>query len=213
MTEAAPKPKRKYTIRARCQICQHAERATIELMHLADVPLDRIAARFGVHRDSIWRHAQNHMSEEQRNALLIGPARLGSLIETAAEESGNVLQHYQLIRSILFRQLTQLAEKNDASGVSLVASRLIHVLRDVGKLTGEIREFATSTVINVTQNAVILNSPPFSDLQTGLLEVCSRHPEARADILGLLRGLDEKYSQKPQPASPMREIEGVAIHG
>src|ERR1019366_8107825 len=167
-------------------------------------PLDRIAARFDVKRDSIWRHAQNHMSDDQRNALLIGPAKLGSLLETAAEESSNVFQHYQLIRSILFRQLTLLAEKNDASGVSLVSSRLIHVLRDIGKLTGEIRDFTTSTIVNVTQNAVILSSPPFNDLQAVLLEVCARHPAARPDILALLRRLDGKYAPpKALAASPM----------
>jgi hypothetical protein len=102
-----------------------------------------------------------------------------------------------------------LAEKNDAHGVALVSARIIHVLRDIGKLTGEIREFTASTIINVTNSAVILNSPPFSDLQAGLLEVCSRHPEARGDILGLINRLDEKYAAPAPAASPMREIEGT----
>ncbi len=208
-----PKP-RKYDSSNRCQICRHPQRSQIELMHIGGVGMDQIAARFGVERNAVWRHNKNHITEAQKAAILVGPAKLGDLIEVAAEEHGSALDHYRIMRSILMAQLTKQAEKGDLYGIALAADRLTHVLRDMSKLGGEISTFANSTVINVTQNNMILNSAPFADLQAGLLEVCAAHPEARSDIVRLFKRLDDKYSQqKALEAPPMREIiEGAHAH-
>lgn len=211
MTDATP-GKRKYTMRNRCQVCRHPERARIELLHCAGVSLDRIATKFGVHRDAIWRHAENHMTEEQRASLILGPAKLGDLIEATAEEAGAVLEHYSIVRSVLFNQLMKVAKADDADGVAKISARITNVLRDIAKITGELTTFTNSTVINVQNNTTILNSAPFTDLQTGLLRVCAAHPDARADIVALFHELDTKYSQAPKAlaAPPMREIEAEA---
>lgn len=122
MTDAAP-ARRKYTMRNRCQICRHPERARIELLHAGGVSLDRIAAKFGVHRDAIWRHAENHMSEEQRASLILGRAKLGDLIEATAQEAGAVLEHYSIVRSILFSQLLKGAKNDDADGAAKISTQ------------------------------------------------------------------------------------------
>lgn len=193
-----------------CQVCRHPERVRIEALHCAGVSLDRIATKFGVHRDAIWRHAENHMTEEQRASLILGPAKLGDLIEATAEEAGAVLEHYSIVRSVLFNQLLKVAKNDDADGVAKISARITHVLRDIAKITGELTTFTNNTIVNVTNNSVILNSAPVADIQAGLLEVCARHPDARADILELFRRLDEKYaSAKPLPSLPMREIHEV----
>lgn len=204
----------KYTMRNRCQICRHPERARIELLHCAGVSLDRIAAKFGVHRDSIWRHAENHMSPDQKASLILGPAKLGDLIEATAEEAGAVLEHYSIVRSVLFNQLMKVAKNDDADGVAKISARITHVLRDIAKITGELSTFTNSTVINVQANTTILNSAPFADLQTGLLRVCAAHPDARGDIVALFHELDARYSQAPKTlaAPPMREVAEVAHH-
>lgn len=208
MTSAAP-AKRKYTMRNRCQICRHPERARIELLHCAGVSLDRIAAKFGVHRDAIWRHAAAHMTEEQRASLILGPAKLGDLIEATAEEAGAVLEHYSIVRSVLFNQLMKVARNDDADGVAKISARITHVLRDIAKITGELTTFTNSTVINVQNNSTVINSAPFTDLQSGLLRVCAAHPDALSDIVALFHELDTKYSQsqKALAAPPVREIE------
>lgn len=213
MTDDAP-TKRQYNMRNRCQICRHPDRARIELLHAAGVSLDRIAAKFGVHRDAIWRHAEAHMTEEQRASLILGPAKLGDLIEATAEEAGAVLEHYSIVRSVLFNQLMKVAKNDDADGVAKISARITHVLRDIAKITGELTTFTNSTVINVQNNTTILNSAPFTDLQAGLLRVCAAHPDARADIVALFHELDTKYSQSPKAiaATPMREIEAKAAH-
>jgi hypothetical protein len=184
-------------------------------MHCAGVSLDRIAEKFGVKRDAIWRHSENHMSMEEKAALLIGPAKLHDLAEACAAEATDLRDYYGIVRSVLFGQLMKLAKANDASGVAVIAARITHVLRDIGKMTGELSTLTSSTVINFHSNTMVLNSAPFTDLQQGLIRVCARHPEALPDIMALFTELDDKYTQRPEALAsrPMREIEGAANVG
>ena len=80
------------------------------------------------------------------------------------------------------------AEAADRPGLAIISGRLLEALRELGKLTGELREVAGINVTNNTLN--LIASPQFLSLQTGLLDVCRKHPSARSDIIGLLRSLD-----------------------
>ncbi|WP_294532601.1 hypothetical protein [uncultured Rhodoblastus sp.] len=175
--------------------------------------LDRLSERFGLQRDAIWRHMGRHVTDERKAGYLIGPAKIAELADIAAEESQSVLDYYGILRSALFFQLDKLAAKNDAAGVAMLAGRLTDVLGAIGKITGQISTFANSTIINVQNNVQILNSPPFADLQAGLLRVCVAHPEARRDIIALFRDLDGKYGAAPPghvPAALAAPSRGVA---
>jgi hypothetical protein len=190
----------------RCAICKHPERVRIEALHVAGVSLDKIAEKFDVHRDAVWRHASRHMTDEQKATYLVGPARIAELREIAATENESVLDYLGIMRSALVAQLDKLSKANDHQGVATISTPLLNCLKALGKVTGEIDSIASSTIVNVTNNNVILNSPPFADMQSGLIELCARHPEARADVVALFRRLDEKYTAKPLPARPMRQI-------
>jgi hypothetical protein len=121
----------------------------------------------------------------------------------------------QIVRSVLFNQFISAAEASDRAGVANVAGRLLESLRELGRLTGELRE-----VSGITVNHNVLNlfaSPEFTALQEGLLRLGRAHPEARADIIALLRSLDaeaEAPALKPNGAEHAPPfIEGEAQHG
>ena len=173
-------------------ICRHPERVQIESLHCAGVSLERLAEKFDVHKDAVWRHVRNHMTDHQRASYLIGPAKIAALAEVAAEESELILDYLNILRSSLFALLDKRAAEGDYCAVSMLSAWAMEVLREIGKLTGQISNFANSTVINVQNNLTILNSAPFADLQSGLLQVCAAHPEARADIVALFHDLDRK---------------------
>ena len=63
----------------RCAVCKHPERTRIEALHCAGVSLDKIGAKFDLHRDAIWRHVHRHMTDEQRATYLVGPGRIAEL--------------------------------------------------------------------------------------------------------------------------------------
>ena len=179
-------------------------------LHCAGISLDKIAAKFDVHRDAIWRHVQRHMSDEQRATYLVGPARIAELREVAAAENESVLDYLGIMRSALVAQLDKLSKAGDHQGVAAISTPLLNCLKALGKITGEISALA-STQINIQNNTTIMSGAAFTDLQQGLVELCARHPEARADVVALIRRLDEKHAAKPLAAPPMREING-AVH-
>lgn len=183
-----------------CTVCRHPERQRIEALHTAGVSLDRLAEKFSVHRDAIWRHCREHISEQTRVGYLIGPARIAELGEIAAEESESILDYLVILRSAIFGMLDQRAIAGDHVAVATLSGRATDVLREIGRLTGQISALTSSTIINVTHNTAILNSAPFAELQSGLLEVCARHPEARQDIVALFRQLDAKHAPRPPQA-------------
>ncbi len=146
-----------------------------------------------------------HVSEETKTSYLIGPAKLAELAEVASEENGSVLDHLRVLRSVLFAQIDRVARENDHAAVAALSQRALNVLREVGRISGEITSLASSTVVNITNNSVIMNSAPLIDLQSGLMRVCAKHPAARADIAALLRDLDLKYSQ------PVKTIDALPV--
>jgi hypothetical protein len=202
---------RKLSPANRCAVCRHPERSRIEALHVSGKSFEKLAEQFDLKRDAIWRHVHKHMTDERKASYLVGAAKIAQLAEVAAEESQSLVDYLSIMRSTLFAQFDRLAEAKDHQGVALISQRLIDVLREFGKATGQINTLASSTVINVQNNVQILNSPPFADLQAGLLRICADHPDARRDIVALFHDLDHKYASAP-PA-PMIEVREIANAG
>jgi hypothetical protein len=200
--------KRKQSPANRCAVCRHADRPRIEALRCAGVSFDRLSEQFDLHRDAIWRHLERHVSDESKINYLIGAGKMARLAEIAAEENQSVVDYFSILRSALLFQLDRLAAKNDHVGVATISAQLTSVLDKIARITGQISTIASSTIINVTHNTAILNSPPFADLQAGLLQVCAAHPEARADIVTLFKRLDDKYA-----APPVKMIDAAATKG
>jgi hypothetical protein len=179
--------------RVRCQVCHHQERVRIEALRTAGVSLDKLAEQFAIPRDAIWRHCERHVSDETKVGYLLGPAKVADLANAAADESRSVIDNLPITRSIIMNALDKSAQANKPYEVDRLSGRMVEVMREIGRITGEVRDFA-STTINVSNNVQILNSQPFMELQSGLLQVCASHPEARADIIRLFHELDARHS-------------------
>ncbi len=192
-----------------CQVCRHAERQRIEMLHLSGVSLDKLAERFEIHRDALWRHMQRHVSEEAKASYLIGPARIAELAEIAAEESNSVVDYLGVLRSTLFALIDKRAAEGNDQAVATLAQRALHVLKEIGRATGQINTLASSTIINIQNNTAILNSPPFADLQSGLMQICARHPDVRSDIIALMRDLDARYAAQPKAIEALPVLEAA----
>ena len=73
---------------------------------------------------------------------------------------------------------------NDGHRVATLAGRAVEVLRELGRLSGELRDVATHTTIN---NTLIMNMPIFVDLQAMLIEKLADFPEALERVVDGLR--------------------------
>ncbi len=167
-------------------------------MRGAGVSFDALSARFGIAKTILIRHWHEHVTPEAKAAYSIGPCTLEQARERAAAESGSVVDYFAITRSILVEQLLKQDESNSAKGVATVAGRLVEVLRELGKISGEIqRNTAPSTTVNVNLGA----APGFAALQLGLLDIARAHPAARGDIVALLRRLDGSPEPMPRPVA------------
>src|SRR5262245_55120331 len=57
-----------------CSVCKHPTRHQIEIGMANGVPFNALARKFGLHKDAVQRHAQNHLSPQMRAAILTAQA-------------------------------------------------------------------------------------------------------------------------------------------
>jgi hypothetical protein len=177
----------------------------IEQTRVAGASLDSIARKFGVSRDIIHRHCKNHVSEDLKASYLAG-VPLKELAAKAASEGLSVLEYFALIRATLLTEFQLASQVHDRHATSALAGRLTEVLREIGRITGEIMR--SPGVQNVTNTVNFVNSPVFVDLQTMLIRRLAGHPDAMAAVIDGLRELEAK-SERPVVQPILIEHEGA----
>jgi hypothetical protein len=203
-----------------CKVCKlpAGERARLEMLFVSGASTPSIAKQFGLTHHTVWRHCNNplHLSDRRKAELMTGPARVSDLANAAAKESKSLLEYLQIVRSVTFAQFLSCAEVGDVNGVASVGARLIESLKELDKLTGELRQLSG---ITVNQNILnVVADPAYPDLEAGLLEIVRKFPEARDDVLALLARLESATSPPPGPngsSFTMIECEAVdaeAVH-
>jgi hypothetical protein len=162
----------------------------MEMMRLQGMSLDAIANHFDLGaggRDAIWRHMKAHVSEDDK-AFLLADVPLAEAAARAAKEDVSLLDYLSLVRSALVQQVRLAAEVNDRHGLAAVSGKAIDCLREIGKLTGQLREFAGNLTIN--QSVTFMASPAFAELQCTLIRALQPYPEALSAVVKALEGMD-----------------------
>ena len=168
-----------------CKVCEHPDRASIELGLANKVPIRVLGKRYGLSADSVWRHGQRHMAPELHAQLMtrgrMSPADLENLRVT---ESEGVLQHLVAVRGRLYGLMDSAEQQDDYRSAAAIGNQIGKNLEVTAKLLGDIR---TGTV-NVTNNVLLL--PEFHALRTTIMQALRAHPEARAEVAAALRALE-----------------------
>jgi hypothetical protein len=167
---------------SRCTICDHVDRASIELGLANKVPIRVLGKRYRVHQDAVYRHGRNHMPPELHAQLMtrgrMTPMELENLRVT---ESEGVLQHLVAVRARLYG-LMDFAEKiEDYKGAAAISGHILRNLEVTAKLLGDLRTGSVS----VTNNLLVM--PEFHALRTNILQALRSHPEARTDVIKALQ--------------------------
>jgi len=166
-------------------VCEHPDRASVELGLANKVPIRVLGKRYGLHHDAVWRHGQRHMSPELHAQLMtrgrMTPADLENLRVT---ESEGVLQHLVAVRGRLYGLMDVAEQQGDYKAAATIGSQIVKNMEVTAKLLGDIR---TGTV-NVTNNLLVM--PEFHALRTTIMQALRAHPAARADVAAALRQLE-----------------------
>ncbi|MCJ2077907.1 hypothetical protein MKK68_20050 [Methylobacterium sp. E-016] len=176
----------------RSQITRHPERLSIELARLKGVSLDKIAARFDVHRDAIARHMAN--LDPDYRAALAADVPISELAERAAAEGGSILDNLSVLRGGLMQAAFVAKAGNDHHAYAALSRVALEVIRETGKFTGEMAN--APTIQNITNNvAVLMHSPIMHRLQAMLASRLRPYPEAFDAVMDGLAELEAN----PQP--------------
>ena len=183
-------PRKKLT--PRCTICRHPERIRIESARIAGVSLEALATEFGVSRDAVWRHDKSHVKADYR-AALIADVPMAELAKRAAEEGVGLLDHLAIVRRTVLSQLLQASALNDWHAVASLSGRATEVLREIGKLTGELTKIGSIT-INNNQNVMVVNSPLYAEMQSTIIHALASFPDARVAVIEALQAVEQRHS-------------------
>jgi hypothetical protein len=186
--------------RTTCRCCRLPPdvRARLEMLRLSGVSWHSLSREFStkeapISNKAIQRHFDSgHVSDKRKFELLAGPARVNELAEKAAAESRSLVDYLSIARGVLFNQFLAAAEASDRHGVAFVGSRLLDALRDLARLTGQLRELGGISIVN--NNLTVISSPVWTDLADEMIGVCRQFPEARAAILEAMRRVEAKNS-------------------
>jgi hypothetical protein len=185
----------------RCTICTMPadDQARLERLFCGGASKESLAREFSVSRFAVMRHVRNHLTQKRKAELMAGPIRVHDLANAAAKESKSLLEFLAITRSVLFSQFLSAAESNDRNGVAAIAPRLLDSLRELGRLTGELRSLAG---ISITNNVLNVHADPsYPELESGLLRLIERHPQTRQDVLELLATLEANAAPPPNGAA------------
>ena len=178
----------------RCTVCDHPDRASIELSLANKVPIRVIGKRYGISHDAVYRHGRNHMSPELHTKLIsrgrMTPVELENLRVT---ESEGVLQHLVAVRARMYGLMDIAEQQDDYKAAATIGDKIVKNLETTAKLLGDLK---TGTV-NVTNNLLVM--PEFHALRTSILQALRGHPDARADVIRALQQF--QLPDLPEPES------------
>jgi hypothetical protein len=174
-------------------MCSHLERTRAELLLAEGAAFAAVARKFAVGREALRRHWLNHVSEERKASLVMGPVQRAALAARVSEENAGVLDHLKVVRAGLYALYDAAVTAGDRSGGALLAGRLHDNLNSVARLTGQL---ASSPLIqNTTTVNVLINDPAFAAFQADLIRALSRFPDARSAVLAEFERLEHLDTQ------------------
>lgn len=188
-----------------CKVCDHPDRASIELGLANKVPIRVLGKRYGLSQDSVWRHGKRHMSPELHSQLMtrgrMTPAELENLRIT---ESEGLLHHLVTVRGRLYGLMDVAEEQGDYRSAAAIGNQLSKNVETTARLLGDIH---TGTV-NVTNNLLVM--PEYHGLRTTIMQALRQHPEARASVAAALRAM-ESPDTPAQESPDEREAAAPAL--
>jgi transposase-like protein len=131
-----------------CRTCKHRELAGINLALARGVSVRALARRYGLSRDSLYRHLNGHLPPQLRASLIVGPDLDIDLDKLRETESQSLLANLVALRGRLFLSLDVAEECRDGTMLARIAGQLHNNLELTGKLLGDLSS-GHSNVTNI----------------------------------------------------------------
>jgi hypothetical protein len=153
-----------------CTICSHPAKENIDSSLVRRVPYRDISIRFGVSKDALSRHLNDHLTEYVQQAL----SKYGT------EKGVKVLDKLSAMIDRLDAFLANAEDAGDALEFRAIAAEWRKQLELIAKLQGELAQEGT---ININL------SPEWLELRAVIVGALEPHHEARDDVLKAIERL------------------------
>jgi hypothetical protein len=175
----------------------------IELLLAGGAGKKAIGRKFGLSKDSVHRHWRNHIPEERRAALILGPAQRQALSAQVAEESASVLDHYRAIRAGLYTFFTAALEAGDRMTGAHVGGKLKDVNDSIAKLTGELSQ---SPLVQHNTLQVVMGNPQVQGFLQELACELKPYPDALGAVVRWLEAREACLLEAAEASVPAAAV-------
>ena len=176
-----------------CTVCNHAQRARVELGLARGVSASALSRRFRpLSSDAILRHRKHippKLMQELTAKTLLPEKELQNM---TISESSSLLEHLVAQRAKLYALIDQCEQVGDVRTAFVGHARISANLEQTARLLDLFATHATT----VHQNLVI--SPDYLQLRQALLRALAPHPEARRAVVDVLRAFEEVPRSRPK---------------
>jgi hypothetical protein len=200
-------PARRGQPSGRCVVCTHPDKVRIELLLAGGSGQKAVGRKFGISKDSVWRHWTRHVDAQTRARLIMGPVQMHALAAQIAEENTSVLENLRVTRAGLYQLYDAALEAGDRTAGALIAGKIHQNLQITARITGEL---ASSPLISINNtqnnNAVLADSPAFAAFQARLMRVLSDIPGATAAVIAEFERVEAPRAALTAPPDHVGEI-------
>lgn len=149
-----------------CTICDHADRAQLEIGLANGIALRVLGLRYGVNQNSLWRHRSKHMDADLVAKLKTRGCRSDEELAQIREIEGkSLLDNLVWQRARLIQNADRAVEIKDWAGERSAIEAASKVSERIAKLLGEMG--SAITVNNVQFNLVA--SPQWHHIRTAIV--------------------------------------------
>jgi RNase P/RNase MRP subunit POP5 len=169
-----------------CHVCNHERRAEIELRLANNTPVRVVALKYGVGKDSCYRHRSRHMDASlvqqlQATGQRVNPSDLAELKRTESEGLLQTLVHERARQQRIADKAEVVDDYANATRASVAALKSSEL---IAKLLGDIKTGS------VTQN--ILIAPEFHAFRTAVIQALRAYPEAKLAVLQQMQAIEQR---------------------
>ncbi len=165
-----------------CKVCEHSNRARLELGLANGIGFRRLAQTFpGLSQDSLRRHKINHMSPKQIVELLVGKKLPDEMMQEIRDrEADGILHQMMNIRAIAWERLDMAREVGEEKTIQGYLRELRGVIKDEAELLGMLGVKSQHLHINLSQ------APEWVEVKAVLLAALAKYPDAQIAVLDAL---------------------------
>ena len=185
-----PRAFRRRVKRSSSTIVGHPDQPRIERDIALGRPLQRIAKKYKVSKDAVWRH-KRHLPPQLKAALAGHALSPGEDLEKIkVEESEGLLAHLAAQRARLLLAQDAALECEQFGLVGQLSGQIHRNLELVGKYLGEFAQHSVHTSIS------ILVSDEYLALRSALLQALAPHGDAKRAVAAVLHGIEARASHR-----------------